>query len=328
MDVAICSRKLWIDELRGIAMLIVMILHFSNGIEKQWIYSIITAPVMIPLFFSISGFLFNPCLGDDKTFLQKIATRLIFPWVGLAISKAIVIAIIRNSMVYLWEYVLGLFTGANLWYMPCCIIAEILFFYILKISKSEKKLILITIITVLIGGCLKQISVFDFLHINTAMIVQIYILLGYLLRQRESELEFSIQKVFCGALVYVGMLVISFMYYAPQYMDVHKSRYYNFVICILLVFSGVYTLFLVEKKKNRTSKTLVFVGRNTLVFYIFHYDTLFILEKVCEKLSCVIPINWWGMLIKLLWATCICGIISIVINRVCPSLVGRYKVKI
>lgn len=53
------SRKEWIDGLRALAMLIVMTWHISNGINSQWLFSLITAPIMIPLFFSITGYVFN-----------------------------------------------------------------------------------------------------------------------------------------------------------------------------------------------------------------------------------------------------------------------------
>ena len=66
------SRKEWIDGLRALAMLIVMTWHISNGINSQWLFSLITAPIMIPLFFSITGYVFNDCEGNQKLFYTKL----------------------------------------------------------------------------------------------------------------------------------------------------------------------------------------------------------------------------------------------------------------
>ena len=123
------SRKEWIDGLRALAMLIVMTWHISNGINSQWLFSLITAPIMIPLFFSITGYVFNDCEGNQKLFYTKLFKYLVFPWLCLAFLKGSINALINRSFEYFLEYSSNLFTGSNLWYFPCCIIAEILFFY-------------------------------------------------------------------------------------------------------------------------------------------------------------------------------------------------------
>ena len=177
------SRKEWIDGLRALAMLIVMTWHISNGINSQWLFSLITAPIMIPLFFSITGYVFNDCEGNQKLFYTKLFKYLVFPWLCLAFLKGSINALINRSFEYFLEYSSNLFTGSNLWYFPCCIIAEILFFYNLKLSKKSLKLISIySIILLMIGFILKDYSFFDNLNISTAFICQLFLLIGLLIK--------------------------------------------------------------------------------------------------------------------------------------------------
>lgn len=72
----------------------------SSGLETQWVFSIFTAPIMIPLFFAVSGDLFNDCDGDSRIFVEKIFKKLVVPWIGLACGKPLAISLIRRSSSY------------------------------------------------------------------------------------------------------------------------------------------------------------------------------------------------------------------------------------
>ena len=182
------KRKVWIDCLRAIAMLIVMIWHFSNNVGGQWIYSILTAPIMIPLFFAISGYVFNDCDGDCRLFFKKLFFHLVLPWLLLATIKGGCIAIIRHSISYYIEFLGNLFTGDNLWYFPCCIIAEILHFYVLKLSNGDiLKVVLLSLALVVLGFTISTYDISHNLNFSTAFICQFFLLLGHLARTVEKR---------------------------------------------------------------------------------------------------------------------------------------------
>lgn len=329
------ERKEWLDALRALAMLIVMIWHFSNNVEGQWVYSIITAPIMIPLFFAITGYVFNNCNGNSRLFYKKLFYHLIIPWILLAFIKGGFVAIIRHSMSYYTEYILNLFTGDNLWYFPCCIIAEILHFHILKIANGNVyKIVIISIAMVLAGLYISRFEMSHYLSFSTALICQFYLFLGYIARNCSIDILKweDIKKLLPIAfLIYVGVSAINIIIppNSPTKiaMDVHHDAYYAGVILVLLsVITGLFILFVSAPKIKHYPQLLNFIGRNTIVFYIFHYDTLMPLELLINKIGINILGGWLGVAITLIWSILICSIISMLLNKYFPYLVGKIRI--
>ena len=72
------KRKNWIDVLRAAAMLLVIYGHLLGGHDHANFY-MVTSPVKIPLFFAISGYVFNDRGGDTVAFLKKTWRGLVVP---------------------------------------------------------------------------------------------------------------------------------------------------------------------------------------------------------------------------------------------------------
>lgn len=315
-------------------MLIVMIWHFSNDVEGQWIYSILTAPVMIPLFFAITGYVFNSCDGNSKKFYRKLFYHLVIPWLLLAIIKGGCIALIRQSLSYYSEFLLNLFTGENLWYFPCCIIAEILHFHILKFSKRDVlEVVLLSLSMVVAGFAMSKFAIFHFLNISTAFICQFFLLLGYLARivKLESLKPKTVNRLFLLAF-FIYACVCSFLIFIPPNspnqiaLDVHLDKYYcGIPLAFIIITFGLLMLYVMFSKITQYPQFLKFIGKNTIVFYIFHYDTLTPLEILLAKLNIDIIGGWIGVALALIWSIAICLILSAVLNKFFPFLVGKVK---
>lgn len=318
------KRYDWIDALRAIAIIIVMLWHMSNGLETQWVYSIFTAPIMIPLFFSITGFVFNDCKGNAKLFYKKLLIQIIIPWLGLALGKAFLIAVLRESFGYFVEYSIGVLTGANLWYMPCCVISEIIHFYIRKYASKETYVYIFAVMAMIVGYILAKGDVMNIFCINIALIVQGFYLLGYMAKTKHSFYECSNRRIIVGILTYFGLCIVSLIFYNHCSMDVHKNDYYNVILCATMIFIGCELCYLVAPRLKKYPKILTFIGKNTLIFYIFHYDTIKPFEKICIKIGfqCI---GWGGVLMEFMWAVIVCSLIAYFLNRFAPVLIGKKK---
>lgn len=329
------KRKDWIDTLRAFAMLNVMIWHFSVDVNGQWIYNVLTSSIMIPLFFVISGYVFNSCEGNNRIFYSKLARYLVLPWLSLAIIKGITIATIRGSLDYLFEFLINLFTGDNLWYFPCCILAEIIHFYIIKVSKDNvKKLVVFTICLIIVGFFISQYSIFKYLNISTALICQMFLLTGRVFKIYETKLFRMVKSIYIAPLtIYVSICVILLFNILPPpigcdsnyIMDIHHNFFYSIPICFIMILCSNFSIWSILMRMDNMPGILTFIGKNTIVFYVFHYDTMLPLSIISSFIGIELENNWISVIIKLLWAVIICIVISLFFNKFFPLLVGKRK---
>ena len=73
-------RKLWLDALRGVAMILVV---YGHCVRDWDVYFLFTSPVKMPLFFIISSYLFNPRSGEQGKFFKNLFFKLVVPWMVL-----------------------------------------------------------------------------------------------------------------------------------------------------------------------------------------------------------------------------------------------------
>ena len=119
-------RKEWLDFLRGFAMLLVIWGHVG---PKYRLFSVITGPFKMSLFFAITGYLFSDRNGDAKVFFLKLFRTIVIPWIVLSlIWLKPIYAIIIGRPNRITSYLVQFVSGKTFWYIPCILIAETLFF--------------------------------------------------------------------------------------------------------------------------------------------------------------------------------------------------------
>ena len=122
------TRKDWVDIVRGLAVTLVVIGHAS---PNAYTFFLVTSPVKMPLFFVISGYLFNLRNGSYALFLKNLFLRVIIPWLFLGLVP-IAFMIPFKGFHYFVQYFFQMLSGESIWFMPCFIIGEIIFFSLLK----------------------------------------------------------------------------------------------------------------------------------------------------------------------------------------------------
>ncbi len=145
----VVKRNSEIDVLKGLGMLLVIIGHTTND---KTLFSFIYSFHM-PLFFFISGILFNPTKYDTlKTLLVSKVKTLLIPYVFFFFITYFYWLIIEKNLrsidVSWYKPLIGLFYGVEdgtgylinntvLWFLPALFTTEILFYSIFKfISKK------------------------------------------------------------------------------------------------------------------------------------------------------------------------------------------------
>lgn len=131
------NRKEWLDALRALAIIIVVYSHCVSG----WLpFYLLIGPIMMPLFFEISGYLFKMRDGRLLTFCVNLFKRIVVPWailVFLPVLLSFPIRPINKTIVICYKYI----SGNTLWFIPCFLWGMFFFFVILILNNKIHKLL-------------------------------------------------------------------------------------------------------------------------------------------------------------------------------------------
>ena len=313
-------RKDWVDALRAIALLFVLYGHMVPELNNYFVF---TSPVKIPLFFVITGYVFNRNRTEIKPFLINLFRKLIVPWIVLSLIP-IIIQVPLKGIDFFTSYFCDLIAGRKIWYLPCCIIAEIIHFIIIKLIKRKELIVIASVICTAAGLFLSNRNIADYAMINRAFTVQGFIIIGYLIKQFETRL-FSISNSLLVLLwiVYLAMCAGCLFLYPGQSMDVHTNSYYNVIYCFAQVIAGSLSLFITAERISKFPRVLLFIGKNTLLFYIWSGTVQSLLFKAASMLGITVKNNAVLSLAAMI-PLCVClGICAWLINKYLPVIVGK-----
>lgn len=319
------GRKEWIDVLRALAIIFVIYGHVLNNEEYAYIYYVFTSPIKIPLFFAISGYLFKDNRGF-KEFFVRVFQGLIVPWLCLSIMPKLLISIIKG-WAYLHTSLVSILTGVSVWYMPCCIIAEFIFFLVIKYLKAERMIVLACVVITVAGILLINIGIADTIMVNRALSVQLFLCIGYLFKKHQNLFnDVKPWQMATGVVLFIGLGVLSVIIFPGKNIDVHRGNYYSIPICFIMIIIGCVLLFVVGKGVNLHNKTLSYIGKNTLICYIWASYPLLVYEFVSKRLKLSISNIYLDACVKTVFILLCCCLVSIFINRFLPEIVGKKRI--
>lgn len=319
------KRIEWIDNMRGICMILV-ILHHSGAPEE---YQKFLSPFFLSGFFFISGYLFdNPNKDFDwKLKLIRIFETLVIPYfIYWAISYFFIAGyneVWKNGNYDVFvPFLKDLFLGKKLWFMSALIVSEIVLVFILPlIRKSNIYLIFTALVFIALWYFtpLSRTGVFYPWYINNACISIFFMLSGILFRKIQI-LEMN-NILFCAAIVYPILFI------ADIYLDItgimFASNYFNnILIFIVYAIAGILGLVYLCKRYILEENLLSYYGRNSLLIYFFCNQIIIL----CFKISSTIDINWYikSLIITLM----VCIVITIpvyVSNKFFPWMCGKFN---
>lgn len=318
-------RKKWIDVLRSLAMLFVIYGHLLEKSDYSYIYYVFTSPIKIPLFFAISGYLLNENV-NLVTFLRKILRGLVIPWLVLSVVPVFLVSILKGRA-YLFSNIKAILSGISFWYMPCCILAEIMFYFVLKICNKKSIPVLgSSVVLSSLGVFFVNTGVLDLLMFNRALSTQLFLTMGYFIKKYDGELD-KVKKVhlYIGAGIYVAFGVLSIFLFPGQNLDVHKGDYYNLPICLIMVILGCFLLFEIGKRLDFKNGILSFIGRNTLVYYMLASYPITVYNVLISKVGINLGDTYLSAIIKSIFVCCLCAVFALFINAIIPEAVGKKR---
>ena len=308
------KRLDYLDYSKGIAIILVVLGHIcSKGNIKTYIYSF-----HMPLFFIISGYLFNYSnVKSFKEFINKKIKAYLIPYLtfsavnilGYYILSGLSFIVLRNNLL---ETIKFCGIGA-LWFLPVLFIAESIFMFC---KINSKKFIYSVLIFVGVSGIVLSIWIltrnFIALILIRSMISLIFITIGYSLCNVIKNVNLKWYQIAIITLLNILLAMIN------GYVDLWGIQFNNIFLYFINSILGSLNIIFISKKI--ASKLLSFWGRNTLIIMGTHQLILTIFSKINI-------VNELNFITKLILVLVIEYPIIVLINNYATFLLGKFKKK-
>lgn len=301
------ERILWLDALKGIAIILVIIGH--GPVIDERIYNFIWAFHM-PLFFCMAGYTFHKS-DNDIEFIRKKAERLLKPYVFTVIMLTILGGLVfvrANGMdivgtfktmgrwIYgglygsCWSYEkpFVIYDIGAIWFLCALFCAELLFQEVLKLDKNMVPLFVLILAYI---GIETRIYIWLPWGIQCGMTVLVFLYAGYLARENNwidkniSLIAHGVMLSVCVICIWKGsMAIVGNNTYTLGYLTIIGAMYISFY---LARFSKLFL-----NTSNRVTRILSFFGKNSMTILCFHLIeldffpwTAYVKFFSCEKLN-------------------------------------------
>ncbi|AKB68185.1 acyltransferase family protein [Methanosarcina mazei] len=299
-------RLHWIDSLKGIGIMLVVLAHHSLPIALDtYIFSF-----HMPLFFFISGFLFDfgKYAESASNFVKGRFRSLIVPYFCFALITCLFyymmdelftpgvpsieffkhIILVENSILHGVSHILlgfGLAVSYNspLWFLTCLFVTELLFYGLTKKYYSEPRKIVFWLTVSGIIGYLYSVYVLPFRipwNVDVALAAIVFYGAGNLFRKlTESETE--------------SRTDISFKLDSGIRDKFSKNGKYLPVIATLL--SAFYLGYLLKfPTENKVNMNVLQYGENFFSFYILAFVGIFTFVYLFKKIGSSNVLEYYG----------------------------------
>ena len=283
MDEQNKKRLIWIDNAKGFAIILVVLGHVISNLDssgfltsnvylsvKHWIYEF-----HMPLFFFLSGLLINKYLGCPAEILTNFFKRklisLIIPYISFSILYLIMKfvfsgtgAVINKVSIYdslhLYKNPIG-----EYWFLYALILFNIIFVAIAYMRKKYAAVVIFLIALSFFFVDTLGFNDFEWVGLKRSIPFALFFFLGTILFK---YIHFCNKKKYIVALL--PMIICA------EIFDTNTVFFSRFL-------SILYVLFFCSAFNSFDFKLFEYLGRNSLVIYLFHpFFIVFFKMLVCK----------------------------------------------
>ncbi len=285
------ERLKWVDNMRGLAVVLVLLSHTPGTVEVQ---IALISMFMIPAFFLISGYLtkfdgtnvfsffYNRIV---KLFIVYAAYTFLLPFLSFSEN----LKIIHNPSLIvesLFKAGKRLLFGEAIWFFACLIVVNIIFMIIKTISKTNNILLMaISILVACLGWSLSFIigGQKNPWSADTALVCQLYFTIGHVLKNTERPEWYKnahAKAIISGGIYVLAVILIGYTFdFSLLKMDVARNIWGNLFITLSLtlvcLFSGLFSSRIFTKLR-----LFPYFGQNSLLYLAIGNHGASIMNKV------------------------------------------------
>lgn len=260
------ERVGWIDFLRGIAMILILVFHTEVYYKESDVtpYYIYTSNAII-LFYFISGYLFyrNGTFQWQKRIIG-IVRSLLIPYFIFTTLIAIPKLLIRQMDINWTEIALNILTGRASWFIAALIVAEAAFSILLWISRGKQIWLSTVTILCFITYYLIPFNQHNYWQWQDALLALDFLYLGYLYHQYKDYFH-TINKPLYSLLL---LFILIFIKVYEYHMDLPMRNIAIENVPLFLADSIIWLLLIISVIRYISSCRLIeWTGQHCIVYY-------------------------------------------------------------
>lgn len=333
------NRLIWLDVIRGMCAIFIVLSHFPSS---PLIYKIFYAPIMIPAFFFVSGYLSKNYNGDIKNFLYNRSLKLlIFRFIIITevkfMSVKLIIKCLTNPKHFIntiLEIITDTLLGRSAWFFSCLIIVSLYFIIINTLCRNKSiPMVIVSIAFAVIGILISKEDTIRAWSWDTALVCQLFYVIGYCVKQKQWLSENKIKTRYCilSSILYLGSVVIFAKIFGAENIAivVANNTWKIIPVTVFLIFTG--NLFIIcLAQKLIFSKFLAYVGRHSFLYFAFAGQLMLYCRQAVLILYDVTGIQLLNnnliTCIPIVLAACLINLIPCKLSdKFCPALNGTIK---
>lgn len=274
------ERVKWVDVAKGIGIVLVIYGHVGKDIFTTWIYTF-----HVPLFFFLSGYFFNPDKKPREFFLSK-AKGLLLPYITLGIPLFLInLRFGFDPLELLKSYIIQQ-RASTLWFIAA-LFMQFVIAYVLYNTISQTLLRWGVVLSLsIVGIVLWRIGINSLpWNIDVSIITLPFFCFGHYLRTNTKFVEIthsipSIKSIAFFMLInIVGTTIMCNIPYPT--IDLCSSHFSFEPLAYFTALTGILAVCLISCKYY--SKFAAYIGRNSLVFFVWQQDIAIMTISILMK---------------------------------------------
>lgn len=257
----------YLDCVKGIGIALVVLQHigFQSDILLKYIHSF-----HMPLFFLTAGITLRfSDKSNIKNFVCKKAKSLLVPCFVFSVIGMVCTCLDGEN----FNFILPLYSyNFPVWFLTTIFIMYILIYFLERLTKSSKLLLIVSLTMSFICNFLPQ-SINEVVHFKTAVVFSGFMALGNLLGEPEIKQWIEEKKGIKIVAAFIFLIMGFILSQINSLMGVMNCVTGNIFLCYISAFCTVFGLLVLcaQIPSNFICKVISFLGRNSLIILGTHW---------------------------------------------------------
>lgn len=289
------TRYDWVDIAKGFGIILMV---FGHIVECKLVYNWISSFHM-PLFFFLSGYVFNTDKNAKDFIISKAKTLLIPYYICgfITIAFNTLFTYMMSPGMTTQEYINDVWMeiphipSEALWFLGCMFIMQIVFYFIVKYLRNDYVVLLVSFIITVFGVALNKIYGKVMLNIDSAMTMSLFFGIGYFMKKRDRIIVKTLENTWISNIVFIVSTALSasficmMMSHGLQTMNVYERWYGNPILTYPCAIVGIISV--VSLSNICDNDYIKYIGKNSLCYYAFNSIFVFVCRFVALAIGLI-----------------------------------------